>query len=400
MRLVISSLLIIFAVAGLFFSFNSLDYIIINGFNYYIEVASAIFISFILISILMFFMLGYSLAFIKKIPSSIQKYYKDKKSQQILLRLLSAFASLRNGELQLAKQVIHKFNPKDLDLENYELLKPVIAVLTTEYEELYYKTNKNNDDQLEDSYQKLLEYKTTQMIGLKGLISIRIEKSRYYDAMIYAKKALAISAKTDWLLKYLIEIYFELGLYKDAEETILKAENYGFLKKETAHELLISNFVIHANSCIANSNVKEAMEILEHAIKIDTANYDALVNLVRIYCQMNKTKMANKIIEKAWEKNPSVDLAKLALTINQHESLKKRINLMERFIDQATEFKAGYLVLAQLYFDNNMIDQSRTVMHNLMTIHAPDSDMSKMMALIEAKAYNIDQNIVSWINKI
>ena len=43
--------------------------------------------------------------------------------------------------------------------------------------------------------------------------------------------------------------------------------------------------------------------------------------------------------------------------------------------------------------------QARSIMDKLLALHAPDSQMSKIMALIEAKAQN-NNVITNWLNRI
>jgi hypothetical protein len=135
-------------------------------------------------------------------------------------------------------------------------------------------------------------------------------------------------------------------------------------------------------------------------LKIDPSYYEAVANLARIYCQIDKRKAAHKIIEKAWNKDHSEKFAKLMLIIHQDAPIKKKAALMEDLISDSPESKAGYLVLADLYIRHDMITQARAVMDKLLVLHAPDFEMSKIMALIEAKSQNNYSIIINWLNKL
>ena len=397
-KFMFSILLVIIAVA-IWFPIGNEGNIVIEHFGYHVEISSILAIAIVIAAFIIFYFFIHFLVFIKNIPSSLKKYYKETQEHNDLLLLLHGFDALYSNDLNEMKKIVKKIN-HNKNHEQMQLMKPLISLFITQYNESLHKNDSNNEEELENSYQELLHYDTSKMVGLKGLITLRMSRKRYNDALFYAEKAFTINAKTDWLLKYLIEIYTSLELYEKAEKVIKKAEDYSFIDKEETNALLISNYVTNASSCITNSEVKKAILLLEKALKIDQACNDAVFMLARLYSQDNNKKLSHKIIEKAWKKSPSIALAKFILNIDQNYTITKKVKLLENLISEAPEDKAGYLVLSELYIAEDMLPQARAVMDKLLSLHAPDSYMSKLMALIETKSQNNYSIIINWLYKI
>ena len=399
MKIIFFILLSLVTLGAVYLSVGNEGYIIIEFLGYHMEIAPSLAIIALAAIFLIFFIISYFLILLKNIPDSLRKYYKEKRNRQDLLLLLDGFDGLYNADLAEVKKIAKKIKANQ-DHEQMQAIKPLILLFVAKYNEMHYKVDPDYEQQLEDSYHELLQYDKTKMLGLKGLITLRVAKKRYQDALFYAEKAFNLQPKTDWLLKYLIEIYLVLELYLQAEKIIKKASDCDFISKDEANSLLINNYITHANYCVVNSSVVEAVALLEKALKINPAHQDTVFILARLYSQDNNKKMAQRIIEKAWKKSPSVDLAKFMLSVYQEYNVNKKIKLLEELIDQALEDKSGYLALAELYIEEDMLPQARSVMDKLLAFYPPDSYMSKLMALIESKAQNNHSIITNWLYKI
>ena len=122
--------------------------------------------------------------------------------------------------------------------------------------------------------------------------------------------------------------------------------------------------------------------------------------MARLYSKDDNKKLAQKIIEKSWKKSPSMSLGRFLLDIYPNQKRTQKAKLLENLIDLSKEDKTGYLLLAEFYLDQDMIVESRLTMDKLLSLHAADSHMSKVMALIEAKSQNNYPVIINWIHKI
>lgn len=376
---------------------NQNNIIVIELLDYHIEISIILATILSLFVFIAVFYIFYFLLFIQKIPQSLKKYYQGKQDHQDLNLLLQGFASLFQDDIDQNKQILKKI-AKHKDDPSLQELDPIVSLLVAQSNHFQYRKDASYNEALEDSYMNLLLHDDMKLVALKGLIQLRMEKKRYYDALIYAEKALTLESKLSWLIKDLIKIYSELGIYEKTDYIIHKALNYKYISKEEANSLFMKNFLAHANHLIANSEVEQAIELIEKALKIDPANYDAIFSLVGL--EHGNIKSLAKVIEKAWKINPSLELAKLLFNKSKNEPLNKRIKLLENLIDCNTNAKEGYIMLAELYLEEKMLEQAKKVMEQSLALHAPDFRTIKLMALIEAKSHSNHNIIISWLNKL
>jgi uncharacterized membrane-anchored protein len=374
-------------------------HITIQWLGYHIEISSMLGISVLLMSLVIFAGFTQLVIFFKNIPNSIKKHYQNKQEHDDLMLLLNAFESLYCEDNAKAQKIAKKIEANK-NHPQLQSLKTLTLLFNAQYNEQLYKHDSSAEEVLENIYQELLSHEKHKMTALKGLIKIRMNRKRYNDALFYAEKALALNSKTDWLLKYLIKIYMVLDLYEKAEKIIKKSENYGFIAKAEAEASLLHCYSAYANYLISNLDVKKAITALEQALTIDPTHPDALFPLVRLYYQDDNQKQAYKILEKAWKKSPSMSIAKTALNIYSNYKTEKKAKLLENLISIIPENKTGYLVLSELYIEENMLKEARLVMDRILSLHAPDSDICKIMALIETKAQNNYSTISNWLYKI
>lgn len=393
MRIILSTLCLLILLSSVWLSLGNESNIIIQWLGYHIEISTILATILLLITLIVLFLVIYFLIFLKNIPSSLKKHYHDKQNHEDLLFLLESFSSLHNEDLTVVKKNLKRLHSNKNHPQMKEL-KPLISLLAMKCNEII------NSDHLEDAYQNLLQYDLYKFIGLKGLITLRMEKKCYHDALVHAEKAFVIQPKSPWLLSYLIEIYTALDLYEKAEYIIHEYYRYKFINKKDYHILLSKNLLEHANHLITNSQKDKAISLLEKTLKLNPSYYEAVAILARLYSQDQHKKLSYKIIEKAWKNQPSMLLADLILNISQDEALNKRIQLLENLIDEKPDSKEGYITLAELYIKEDMLTQGRAVMDQLLALHAPDPKTCKLMALIEAKAHNNHSIIINWLHKL
>ena len=359
--------------------------IIINWYDYHIEISIALVLFALLILIFILFYLSYFIITLKNIPGVLKKYYTQKQSQHDLELLVNGFTAVYRGNLAEANSIIKKITP---DHQQIKMLKPLFLLLLLQYHKL-----EKIEKELEKIFQELLQFYDLKIIALKGLMDLRMEKCLYYEALLYGEKLYKIQPRTDWLIKDLIKIYLEIKQYDNAHKMVKKASSYKFINQKEEDSLLVNCLIGHAKLAISNFDSKRAVIFFEKALKIDPSNYEAVLALTKIYEQ----KDAHKVIRRAWKINPSIELARLML--NLYDDHNKRIKVVEDLIDSSLEEKASYLSLAELCIDEDMIPAARNVMDKLLEIYAPDSHISKLMAIIEAKAQKSSINIINWLKK-
>lgn len=399
MRLIITTLFILILLS-IFWLFNiNSSNIIIEWLDYHIEI-STIFAFVVIVGVsIIYFILIYLLLFLKNIPETLKKHFQDKQDHDDLIFLLNSFSSLHTADITQINYYVKKIN-NHRNHPQMLLLKPLVDLFIAQSYNIEYQNNPKETEKLEAAYQELLQYENTKLYGLKGLVSLRIEKKRYNEALEYAEKAINIQPKSQQILQDLYKIYSSLELFENTQTIITKLLKYNYISEENATTLLIENYLNNAKLSILDSKISNAISLLEKALKLDKSHFDTIDLLSKLYFQNNSKKLAYKIIEKAWDIHPSSSIIDLLLEISNQEPLNKKIKLIENLINLRPDYKEGYLSLTKIYINENNLNEARKTMDKFLSSHAPDSNTSKIMALIETKAHNNHSVIANWLQKI
>ena len=399
MRILLFIMAIFLIVGASIIAANKNGLVIVEWLNYHMEISSVFLFSCLVVILTLFFKFSQFLLFLFDIPTSIRKYFASEQEKNDLNLLVDGFVSTSLNDLDLMKKLVKKINnsrdhPKFKN--NQDLIDLVLA-------ELFLHISKMDQEylsKLEDSYQKLLISKSYRLFGLIGIVSLRLELKRFYDALNYAEQAYEINSKSEIVIKNLIKIYGSIEYFEQQEKMILRANKFNFLSPAEFDQTLLKCYLNSALQAINDSEVRKAKSYLEKALKIDPCFSEAIFALARLHSQEDNKKAAYKIIEKAWQTKPSRELAKFALDIYSGLQLSKQVKMLENLIDILPETKDAYIVLAELYIENNMIDEARRVMEKLLSLHAPDSRMSRIMVVIETREHKNLPSITNWLDKI
>ncbi len=396
--LFISSLILI-SLSVIYFFGESMGYVTLQWLNLNIEINALALCSMVVLLVFFLVKITEFAVFIAQIPTSVKKCLIERKENEDNEILISSFVSSITENIDLIKKNAKKLESK-LGHKNIDDAHSSVILLLARTYEILYKNDPTYEEKLESLYIQLTTGKEFKLFAYRGLIKIRIAKKRYHDALYYAEKAFENDSKSQWIIDNLIKIYMVLEEYEKAEKMILKSLKMDYLAEEEVNKLLLICYVNHANLCITDSEAKKAINLLEKALKIDPAYPDAVFTLARLYSQDEEKKEAYKVVEKAWKKVPSRELAKFILNIYSSFKLTKQVKMLENLISISPETKDAYIVLAELYLENNMLEDARQTMDRLLVLHAPDSRMSRIMAAIETKSQNSYSVINSWLEKI
>lgn len=398
MKIILWILILSIVITAVFLPLDNEAFLSIEWLDYHVEISSIILVIvffgiFIALTLFTNFIL-----FLKSIPHKLEEHYKEKQDKKDFSTLLNAFGSiiLEDGSSIKKFYKIIKNNQKNLQVK----CELPISLLLTKLCEKISKQETEYEEELDSYYQDLLHYEETKLIALKKLIERRVHQKRFYDANFYAEKAYEVNPKDFYVLESMINIYSELELYEKCEKIIKKAADLDYFSQEKTCQLLLENYINHAKYSISLSKVELAINLLEKALKIDVANEEAVFSLTRLYSQDGNKKAAQKVIEKAWDKQPSLALAKQLININYTLKLSQKVKLLEGLISDSKESKAGYIALTELYLEEDMVQDARNTMDKLLSLHAADSHMSKLMAIIEAKSRSNHSSIINWLYKI
>lgn len=365
----------------------------IAWFDYKLETSFIFAIIVLLFLLLLFSMIINIFSFIRKLPNRVTgKYYqiKSRKKHSILLDGISAilFGDINKAEAISAK-IITQDNPEENESD-------LLYILMTAF--IYSKTKKN---QLAiNLYKKLYRNNKEFLFCIRGIIENSIELGNFAEAQEYAEEFYKNHHNNDWIKIKLLQIYKHQHLWKKAEKILNKidqnaASNMNIDIKSEYQTIYLS----HAKTLNATGDFDEAVDELEKLMKI-VLNKDAILFLASLYAKINKPKLAIQVIEKGWKESPQREYLEFIIKALSEEKFEKIHLKLKELIDIHPGHYIGFVLTAKFLISNNKFEEANQLMSKLLEFHQPNSEIAKIMIMIELH-YNAKSQIINqWIEKL
>jgi len=351
------SLLAGIALAGTWMFQNNGD-IAIDWMDYRIETSVAfsaitlfalLFVAVIVVEIMLW---------LKKAPRRISLDMAVNRNIRGLSLLTEGFAALIDGDVKRAH---------DLAKSSRRLLpgQPYTLLLSAETAKL-----QGDMDEARRHLQAMLKNKSTELLGLKGLVNSARMEGNLTQAITLAERARTLKPKSDWTAPVLLDLYKKTGDWEAARNTIenYRKKNYWrnlfrhsaapeahskMLEEKALASLMLSKKIY------ADGNIHKSYKFAKEAYDLNPGFVPAAVNLCENLLALGKRNAAKNLVEEAWAENPHPELYDIYYKIYPNEKPKKKMKRFHRLIAANPESGESYKALAMLAIDLGMYDVAK-----------------------------------------
>jgi len=292
-------------------------------------------------SLVMAILLLQLLIWLVKIPTRTSHKRDIAKFNKGLLSLTEGFAAIAAGDSRAVKNSAGKTRRY---LGHHQ---PLALLLDAQAAQM-------QGDQIKaiSSYSRLLENKTTKLIGLKGLLSEAQKTGDTKKAIQLAEETYHNSKDTENLIPLLLELYKREGEW---EKAILLIEQ-GRGKKAYANFMGSSPnsikrekailYYMYAKSLFDQDRLVKALELAEKAHRFQASFLPAMTLIAQAALKLQKQRKSINIIHKAWKSNPRQQLADIYLHIYSKEPAKKQLKAAEKLAAHNPQHNESHMLVA------------------------------------------------------
>ena len=338
---------------------------------------------FFLLTFMLFFLFFFILLILYKffsvpftIKKRLRKYHIKKSETALETGILAAIYGDKN-------KITKNFSVAKKHLKN----KPLLLFL-----KLQDNLIKGNKVECFNTYKKMLEFKSTSPIAIKGLISLASKNNdaELFSNMLNKAKTLNVSVNS-----FINEaVYFSM---KNDNWFVLKK----YLEKEKSkNSLRIRSILSVLNYQIAyqyytNGESEKAKIILNNIFKFKVY----LPPLIELYCNLSMYKSERnlkKILKAYWKYFPHYNI--LNCVLNNFSSLNslKKVRLLMEILDGHDNFYLRYLILAEIKYIAKIWGDSKKDLLKSVELF-PSKRAYLLLADIEEKTTFDKNKINDWI---
>ena len=247
-------------------------------------------------------------------------------------------------------------------------------------------------------YEAMLETPETELLGIRGLLTLAEQAGDDAAAMALAEKARGLNPRAPWALTRLFQLQIKDRRWEEAEATLrdaMAAEAVSAAEGQPRDAALLVQLSLMAERA---GNRRLALERARKAQKTAPAFLPATLQLVALLHADGKNRAARKAAEQAWQAEPHPDLARLYLQVEGGADPTRRLKAAEALAALAPEARETHLAMARALLDARLWGQAR---NHLATGGGadPDAAFCRLFAELE-QAENGDAALArDWLSR-
>ena len=197
-------------------------------------------------------------------------------------------------------------------------------------------------------FEAMLDHPDTAFLGVRGLLMQAIKGGDKGEALRLAQRAYGLRPDTGWVVDQLFELQVEGGLWGAANETIAAAIRRKTLPAPQARKRRAAVLVEHARLAEAEGDRDAALDRAREAHDLDPGLVPATVALARQHKARDRGGKALRLIEEAWARAPTPELAAAYRDIAGETDPLARVKLFQRLFSFRPDHRESHIALAEM----------------------------------------------------
>lgn len=269
------------------------------------------------------------------VPGSLSLAHLSRRQRKGYVALTQGLMAVAAGDAGAARKLAYK--------AEHLLKEPTLTLLL----QAQAAQLAGDDNGASRYYAQMLERPEMSFLGLRGLVTQAMGRGDDAQALTLVRRAQLLQPKADWVLISLMDLEARSGHWEQALEALVKAARSGAIAPDKARRqrcILLLGLAEHQASRSlfedASTSARKAHELLPGFVP-------AALAYARYLLEIDRAKLAGKIIERVWRVNPHPELVDVYLKaggeLNPLASVK-RIERLASFNPDAIESR---VMLAQ-----------------------------------------------------
>lgn len=231
--------------------------------------------------------------------------------------------------------------------------------------------------------------KRTNVMGLRGLISVAEREGDAGGALVAAREALSRYPKARWAQQKLYDLAVAAQAWEDAEIALNAAvKNHGLDETEARRRRAVILFE-RARATDARGEAASALPIARKALQQDPSLVPVRVLAARLLSDSGKRRRAEKLLQEGWAAGPHPDLIAAWGGLEADASPTARYKRLERLTASAPRHPEALYALAAAALAADLPGPARTHIGDL-TERSGTQRAYRLLAEIEDQAGNED----------
>lgn len=350
--------------------------------GYRVDTSAAFFALLVLAALVLLLVAARLLGFVVRLPRWLSGSERDRRQRRGYAALSRGLVAVAAGDAAAAEGEARRAA---------SLLggEPLALLLSAQAAQL-----QGNDETARQLYTQLSERPGTELVGLRGLLTLAMKREAWEDALALARRALRLDAKTPWAVETLFDLQKRLGQWVEASRTLGLQEK---LKMLPAAGIASERARLFYQKSLDVAG-EDAQRWAREALKADPSFTPAAVRLAQLLIAAGRSRKAAQVIERAWRHHPDPDLLEVYFTACQcHDALQK-VAAAERLARENPEHIESRLAVAVAAMEARQWPQARAALEAAAG-ESPSPRVCKLMAELEEAEHGDYARAALWLRR-
>lgn len=231
-------------------------------------------------------------------------------------------------------------------------------------------------------FEALSEDKRTNVLGLRGLVSLSEHEGDDGRALEAAREALTLYPKARWAHQKLFELATRAGAWEDAEIALSAAEKLGDVEAGDLGRRRAAILLQRANKAEAVGAEVEALRLARKALAQDATLVPARVFAARMLGDAGKTRRAEKLLREGWALGAHPSLVSAWDALAPELSDTARLKRVEKLVVSAPHVPEALYALACASLGADLPGPAKGHLETLIE-HAPSARAYRLLGDVE-----------------
>ncbi len=313
-------------------------------------------------------------------PGRVGRGFRDRRRRRGLQSLSKGLVAIAAGDAETAQRQADRAGELLNDPPLSNLLSAQVAQL------------RGDEKAAERYFAALAEEPTTSFLGLRGLLTQAMKQGDNDRALALARRAYRINPKSAWLVSTLYDLQKRAGKWGDAERTLDEAVRLRLIPASEANPQ--RSGIRYARSLAAGGD--EAIRWAEKAFRADPTNIEAAARWAELLIDGGRHGKAVGVIESAWERAPTPDLADLYGRARKVSDPGSRLDAARRLGQHRPNDPESRLTVAAAAIGARAWNEARINLEPL-TQGTPSPRVCRLMAELEEGQHNNTTAARTWL---
>ncbi|MCW5699541.1 MAG: tetratricopeptide repeat protein [Rhodospirillales bacterium] len=338
----------------------------LNWMGYRIETSMAVVFAVVILIVLVAAILYRIWWTLRRMPRTLWQGHKERRRRKGTKALSRGLVAVAAGDAETAHRQARRASSMIDDPSLTLLLSAQAAQL------------EGDEKAAERFFEQMKDRRDTEFLGIRGLLTQAMKKEDWDEALKLARRAYRLNPRSEWVVKTLYDLQKQTGRWNDAQVTLGESKRLKLIAPKAAErERAEIQYQLSLKSTGA-----EAAKLAQKAYKIDPTLEPAAVRWVEFLMAEGRHGKAAKVLEEAWQRNPSTVFSDLYRKARQADDDVKWLAAAKRLASRKPQDLESRLLVATAALDAKKWKDARAQLEPVAGDDAP-SRVCRLMARLE-----------------